>query len=132
MTLLQLMLTPNSRLLLVMLDNPLRNKLLPLVLTQPLSLNLRLRLRPKLVYLLEPVLLPVLPLTLPPVPTHNISPNKNLREESLLMFWNKDQVLNARQDRLLKSTIPVPSLPTVKCSILQSQEANQSPSLSET
>ena len=81
------------------------------------------------------VVLLVLPLlllpTLPPVQTHNISPSKNLKEESLLMFWNKELDLNAKPDRLLKSTIPVLSLPTVKCSILQSQEVSQSPSLSE-
>ena len=94
--------------------------------------KLRLMPRPKLVLelVLPPPLLP-LP-TLPPMQTHNISPSKNLREESLLMFWNKEQALNARPDKPLRSTIPVPSLPTVKCSILQSQEASQSPSLSET
>ena len=126
----QMLLPPKLKLPVEMLDNLLRSKLPLLVLTQPPSPKLRLKLRPKLV--LEPVL-PLLPLpTLPPVLTLNTLLSKNSKEESLLMFWNKDQALNARPDRLLKSTIPVPSLPTVKCSILQSQEASQSPSLSET
>ena len=128
----QMFLPPKSRLPVVMLDNLLRSKLPLLVLTQPPSPKLRLRLRPKLELVLELVLPLLLLPTLPPVQTHNTLLSKNLKEESLLMFWNKEPALNARPDKLLKSTILVPSLPTVKCSILQSQEASQSPSLSET
>ena len=129
------MFKPNSQLRAVKANKELPKKLLQPELTQLSSHRLRLRhkhkLKLKLLLVQELVQLLLLPqllellLMLPQVRHHNTWLNRSLMEVSLLTYSSKDQVLNARLDKLLRFNIPEHLPQTVKFSTLQFQEDNQ-------
>ena len=103
------------------------------------KLKLKLRLRPKHKLKLKPKLVPVLvlllrlplELMLPPTRAHNTLLNRSSMEVSLSMSSSKELEHNAKLDRLLTFSTPELLHLTVKSSIHQFQEVNQSLSLLE-